>query len=299
MEVKMFKGIITPIVTPFNRDPDQSINYGALKTIIEHLLNAGVSAIFALGSNGEFHVLTHKEKIAVAKRVVENVNHRVPVFAGTGSCSTNEAILLSQEMEKIGVDALSVVNPYFIRPNNNEIYKYYKEIAESTNLPVILYNIPKNTGYNIPVSVVKELAKIRNIVGIKDSSGDLNLVKQYQEIAEDNAFQVFIGSDLKILAAYKLGVRAAIAGTSNLIPQILVKLDKAINSGDDSKAEEIQKSIEVLHTTLQLGTVPSILKRSVELAGIAKVGPARKPVGETTEEIDEKIIEMLRFYNLY
>lgn len=294
----MFKGIITPIVTPFNRDADQSINYGALKTIIEYLLNAGVSAVFALGSNGEFHVLNHEEKIAVAKGVVENVNHRVPVFAGTGSCSTSEAISLSQEMEKIGVDALSVVNPYFIKPNNTEIYNYYKEIAENTNLPVILYNIPKNTGYNIPVSVVKELAKIRNVVGIKDSSGDLNLVKQYQEIAENKGFQVFIGSDLKILAAYKLGVRAAIAGTSNLIPKVLVKLDKAINSGDNNKAEELQESIEVLHTTLQLGTVPSILKRSVELAGIAKVGPARKPVHETNKEVDKKIIKMLNFYGL-
>lgn len=294
----MFKGIITPIVTPFNRDASQSINYAATEKLINHLISAGVSGIFAMGSNGEFHVLTHEEKVDFAKNVVKIVNHRVPVFAGTGACSTKEAISLSCEMQNVGVDALSVINPYFIKPNDEELYGHFKEIAKSVDIPVILYNIPRNTGYNIPIPVVKRLAEIDNIVGIKDSSGDMELLKQYQTIANNNKFQVLIGSDSKIYPAYKEGVRAAIAGTSNLIPDILVSLDRALNDREDKKAQDFQKKIEVLRAAIKLGTIPSILKRAVELANIAEVGPARKPVNETNKQIDAKIIEMLKFYKI-
>jgi 4-hydroxy-tetrahydrodipicolinate synthase len=294
----MYKGIITPIVTPFNNDKLQTINYEATKTLIDYLIDNGVNGIFPLGSNGEFHVLSHKEKINFVTEVVQYVNHRIPVFAGTGACSTSEAIELSCEMEKIGVDALSVINPYFIRLSNEELYNYYQEIASSVKLPIILYNIPQNTGNSIPVAVVKELAKIDNIVGIKDSSGDIDLIRQYQKIAKENEFQVLIGSDSKISFAYKLGVKAAIAGTSNLIPQTLVSLNSALNNKDYKKAEELQKSIEILRNTLKLGTVPSILKRSIELANISPVGLARKPVKKTTPEIDEQIRKMLKFYGL-
>lgn len=295
----MFKGIITPIVTPFNRDQEQSLNYTAAKKLTNYLIKAGVSGIFALGTNGEFHVLTRQEKVAFTSKIVKFVNHRVPVFAGAGACSTHEAIRLAQEMAQIGVDALSVINPYFIRPSAKELVDYYQEIAASVDLPIILYNIPQNTGYNIPISVVKEMAKNENIVGIKDSSGDLELLKQYQSIAQTTDFQVLIGSDSKISAAYHYGVRAAIAGTSNLIPQTLVALDHALNEKRQEKAQKLQESISVLRSALKLGTVPAILKRALELAKIADVGPARKPVAETTPQVDEQIIEMLKFYHLY
>ncbi len=295
----MFKGIITPIVTPFNRDQEQSLNYPAAQKLTDYLIKAGVSGIFALGTNGEFHVLSRQEKIAFTSKIVQFVNHRVPVFAGAGACSTHEAIKLATEMAQIGVDALSVICPYFIRPSAKELIGYYQEIAASVDLPIILYNIPQNTGYNLPVSVVKELAKSKNIVGIKDSSGDLELLKQYQSIACAADFQVLIGSDSKISDAYHYGVRAAIAGTSNLIPQTLVALDHALNEQRQEKAQELQESISVLRAALKLGTVPAVLKRALELAQIAEVGPARKPVAETTPQVDDQIIAMLKFYHLY
>lgn len=294
----MFNGIITPIVTPFNRDKEQSINYEATEQIIDHLIFEGVKGIFALGSNGEFHVLTHDEKVNFAEKVVNFVDHRVPVFAGTGACSTNEAVSLSKEMEDVGVDALSIINPYFIRPTDDELVTHYVQIASSVKIPVILYNIPKNTGYSIPKEVVARLAAVQNIVGIKDSSGDVELLKEYISIAKKNKFQVLIGSDSKISVAYKMGIKAAIAGTSNLIPRTLVNLDRALQNNEYKKARDLQESIDVLRNVLKLGTVPSVLKRSIELAKIASVGPARHPVDELNDTIDDQIKEMLHFYGL-
>lgn len=294
----MFEGIITPIVTPFNRDDMQSINYEAIEPLINHLIDHGVDGIFALGSNGEFHVLSEIEKIIFAKKVVEVVNRRVPVYVGTGSCSTQETIRLSQEMEKIGVDALSVITPYFLKPTDEEIYLYFKEVAESVKIPIILYNIPKATGVNISSEVVGRLSKIKNIKGIKDSSGDLDNLKGYIEATKDSDMKVLMGSDSKILAGYQLGATGAIAGTSNVITDVIVNLNQAFKQGDIEQAQKLQESVDVLRGVLTYGTVPSIMKRCVELGAIAQVGPARKPVVETTDEIDEKIKEVLCYYNL-
>lgn len=294
----MFEGIITPIVTPFYREKNQRINYEATEKLIDHLIQSGVDGIFILGSNGEFHVIQAEEKILFAKKVVEFVNHRVPVFAGTGACSTREAIYLSQKMAAVGVDALSVITPYFICPTEEEIYTYYEEIAASVSLPIILYNIPKTTGCNLSKEVVARLAAIDNIQGIKDSSGDMENIKGYLESAKNGEFSVLIGSDSKISDAYKLGATGAIAGTSNLITQVVVALYQALKKNDTTQAIKLQKEIDVLRAALKLGTVPSILKRSIELAQIADVGPARKPVNETTKEVDQQILEMLAYYDL-
>lgn len=294
----MFEGIITPIVTPFNRDNDQSINYEAAEQLINHLIKKGVNGIFILGSNGEFHVIDEDEKVAFAKRVVEIVNHRVPVFVGTGACSTKETVRLSQKMEAIGADALSVITPYFIKPTDEEIYEHFKEVANSVKIPIVLYNIPKSTGCNISKEVAARLAEIDNIQAIKDSSGDVENLKGYIEAASGKNMSVLVGSDSKISVGYKLGATGAIAGTSNVITDVLVNLNKALKEKDEKTAEALQADIDVLRGVLKLGTVPSIMKRSVELANIAVVGPARKPVRETTPEADEKIKEMLKHYQL-
>lgn len=294
----MFEGIITPIVTPFNRDREQSINYEAAEKLINHLIKKGVNGIFIFGSNGEFHVVSKQEKINFARRVVEVVNNRVPVYVGTGACSTRETISLSKKMEEIGADALSVITPYFIKPTDHELFAHFKEVADSVKIPIVLYNIPKSTGYNISKEVVSSLAEIANIRAIKDSSGDIENLKSYIELSKGKDMSVLVGSDSKISAGYKLGASGAIAGTSNVITDVLVKLDKVLRKKDAETSEFLQKDIDILRGVLKLGTVPSILKRSIELAGIASVGPARKPALETTQEIDEKISKMLKHYKL-
>ena len=294
----MFEGIITPIVTPFNRDKEQSINYEATEKLIEHLIKKGVNGIFILGSNGEFHVIDEDEKVEFAKKVIEIVNKRVPVFVGTGACSTREAIRLSKKMEELGADALSVITPYFIKPTDEELYDYFKEIANSVKIPIVLYNIPKSTGCNISKEVVEKLAKIENIKAIKDSSGNIDTLKGYIEVAQNSDLNVLVGSDSKISIGYNLGATGAIAGTSNVITDVLVNLHNALKANNTEEANKLQGDIDVLRATLPLGTVPSVMKRAVELANIAPVGPARKPVNELSLETDKKIKEMLKYYKL-
>lgn len=293
-----FEGIITPVVTPFHRDAEQSINYEAASDLIEHLISHGVKGIFILGSNGEFHVIDEDEKIEFARRVVQMVNHRVPVYAGSGACSTRAAVRMSKAMAAAGVDALSVITPYFLKPTDDNLYAHYCEIAASVNIPIILYNIPKATGCPITPALADRLADVPNIAGIKDSSGDLDNLNAFAEIARRKDFQLLVGSDSKISYAYGIGAAAAIAGTSNVITDTLVGLDKALRSGETAKAEQLQKDIDVLRGVLKLGTVPSVMKRAVELAKIAEVGPARKPVQELSKEDDAKILEMLKYYHL-
>lgn len=292
------EGIITPIVTPFNRDDEQSINYEATRDLINHLIDHGVKGIFILGSNGEFHVIDEDEKIEFTKQVVEIVNKRVPVYVGTGACSTRETIRLSKAAEAAGADALSIITPYFLKPTNDNLYNHYKEVAESVQIPIMLYNIPKATGCPLDPELVDRLADIENIKGIKDSSGETDRLQAYAEIARNKDIDLLVGSDSKISYAYGLGATGAVAGTSNVIVDTLVGLDKALRNNDTETAEKLQKDIDVLRGVLKLGTVPSVMKRATELAGIAEIGPARKPVQELTQEDDEKIKEMLRYYNL-
>lgn len=294
----MFEGIITPIVTPVNRDENQSINFEALKDLIEHLISHGVKGIFLLGSNGEFHVIDEEEKIELARQTIKIVNHRVPVFVGTGCCSTKETVRLSKKMEELGADALSVITPYFLKPSDDDLYVHYKAVADSVDIPIILYNIPKATGCPLSPELVDKLADIDNIKAIKDSSGELDRLEAYAKIAKEKDFELLVGSDSKITYAYNLGATAAVAGTSNVIVDTLVGLDRALRLGDEEQAIQLQKDIDVLRGVLKLGTVPSVIKRSCELANIAKVGPARLPVQELSQEDDKKILEMLNYYHL-
>ena len=292
------EGIITPIVTPFHRDAEQSINYEATEKLINHLIEHGVKGIFILGSNGEFHVIDEDEKIEMTKRVVEIVNKRVPVYVGTGCCSTRATVRLSQKVEAAGADALSVITPYFMKPTNENLYAHYKAVAESVNIPIVLYNIPKATGCPLDPELVDRLADFDNIQGIKDSSGETDRLQAYAEISKHKELQLLVGSDSKISYAYGLGATGAVAGTSNVIVDTLVGLDKALRAGETEKAEKLQKDIDVLRGVLKLGTVPSVMKRATELAGIAEIGPARMPVQELSAADDEKIKEMLKYYGL-
>lgn len=290
-----FEGIITPLVTPFNEQ--QEINYEATAQLIEHLIAHGVKGLFILGSNGEFHVMEEEEKIAFAKYVIEKTNHRVPVYVGTGDNSTAAVIRLSKKMEELGADALSVITPYFIAPKEHELVEHYKMIANAVTLPIILYNIPKSTGINLSFEVVHKLASIKNIVAIKDSSGNMDNMKNYLKAAQGNDFEDLVGSDSKMLEVFKMGATAAVAGTSNLLTDIDVAIYNNYKHGNLEQAEHFQKEIEPLRDVLKLGTVPSVLKKAVHLMGIP-VGSARYPVCELGEEATDKIKAMLAYYKM-
>lgn len=294
----MFDGIITPIVTPFYRDEKQEINYDATKKLVDYVIDNGVSGIFVLGSNGEFHVIRQQEKIEFAKRVVEMVDHRVPVFAGPGACSTQETIETAKAMEAAGVDALSVISPYFVQPTDEELYEHFKAVAESVKIPIILYNIPRLTGVNINSTVFERLTALDNVAGIKDSSRNIENLQSYIDVAKKKGLAVLVGSDGIIAQGYRMGTTGAIAGMSNVIPKLMTDMFKALMEKRDEEADKLQEEVNVIRDVNRLATMPSVLKRALELGNIAEAGPARKPVFETTPELDKKIKEMLKHYGL-
>lgn len=289
------KGIITAMVTPF--DENQKINETAARQLVDKLIGQGVHGLFILGTNGEFHVLSDDEKVAFAKIVIDQANHRVPVYVGAGACGTQETIKLAQRMEAVGADALSVISPYFIAPTQQELAEHYRKVAEAVNIPIIMYNIPKNTGINIEPETVKSLIGVKNIAGIKDSSGNMENMQGYIDAGAGTDFVVLVGSDSKILPALKIGAAGAIAGTSNVIAELDVSIYENYLKGNMEAAEQAQKDIDVLRGVLKLGTVPSVMKRAVTLLGI-NVGDARYPVSKLPAEADEKIKEALAYYDL-
>lgn len=292
-----FKGVIVPMVTPFNRDEEQSINYEAAEQLLEKLISEGADGIFTFGSNGEFHVCSPDEKIKFSKFIIEKTADRLPVYVGTGACSTKEALYMSCEAEAVGANALSVINPYFLGISDQQLIEYFKTVAASVKIPVLLYNIPKGTGKNIAKEVVEQLVTIKNIKGIKDSSGDIDNLKDYLDAAAGHDVDVLVGSDGKISEAHALGAQGAIAGTANLITKVVVDLWRALEAGNVEEAARLQAEIEPIRDILHLGSTPQTLKRSLELAGYS-VGPARFPVTEVAEGIDEKIYVMLDHYGI-
>jgi len=266
-----FKGVIVPMVTPFNRDEEQSINYEAAEQLLEKLISEGADGIFTFGSNGEFHVCNPDEKIKFSKFIIEKTAGRLPVYVGTGACSTKEALYMSREAEAIGADAISVINPYFLGISDQQLVEYFKTVAASVKIPVLLYNIPKGTGKNISKEAVEQLVTIENIKGIKDSSGNIDNLKDYLDAAAGHDVDVLVGSDGKISEAHALGAA--------------------------EEAARLQAEIEPIRDILHLGSTPQTLKRSLELAGYP-VGPARFPVTEVAEGVDEKIYAMLDHYGI-
>ncbi|HAH92385.1 4-hydroxy-tetrahydrodipicolinate synthase [Dielma fastidiosa] len=289
------KGIITAMVTPF--DENQKINETAARQLVDKLISQGVHGLFILGTNGEFHVLSDDEKVEFAKIVIDQAAHRVPVYVGAGACGTQETIKLAQRMEAVGADALSVISPYFIAPTQQELADHYRKVAEAVNIPIIMYNIPKNTGINIEPETVKSLIGVKNIAGIKDSSGNMENMQGYINAGKGSDFVVLVGSDSKILPALKIGAAGAIAGTSNVIAELDVSIYENYLKGNLEAAEQAQKDIDVLRGVLKLGTVPSVMKRAVTLLGI-NVGDARYPVSKLPAEADEQIKAALAYYKL-
>ncbi|WP_208587724.1 4-hydroxy-tetrahydrodipicolinate synthase [Gracilibacillus suaedae] len=289
----MCNGIIPAMVTPLTND--QAINESVTRQLVNKLIEANVNGLFILGTNGEFHLLNKNEKIQLAKIVMDEVGGRVPVIVGTGGNSTAEVIELSQEMEGVGADALSVITPFFITPTQEEVITHYKTIAKSSSLPIILYNIPSKTGMNLEPATVETLAKETNIVGIKDSSGNFDNIKAYIQATNREDFFVMCGTDSLILKTLEAGGVGAVAATANAVPEIVVSIYQNWLNNNLQMAEEAQRKLGPLRSSFQYGTIPSVLKKTVEMRGIP-VGPPKLPVSEASGETLEKIKEVLKLY---
>jgi 4-hydroxy-tetrahydrodipicolinate synthase len=287
------KGIISANVTPM--DENENINEQELRNHIERSIAAGVNGVFCLGTNGEAYALTVDEKKFVMDTVVDQVKGRVLVYAGTGSATTRETIELSQYAEKAGVDVLSVVTPYFAAASQKEIFDHYVAVANSVEMPIVLYNIPARTGNSIAPTTVQKLSKIKNIKGVKDSSGNFDNILQYIELTDSNEFAVLSGNDALILWTLQAGGAGGITAVANLLPEIMVSIYQQFIAGDFAAAKKAQDSIRPIRNCFKYGNPNTIIKTATNLIGYP-VGPNRAPFNYVSEEAKVAIKETLKMY---
>ncbi len=285
------KGIIPAMVTPL--DDQGRINEGALRKLTNHLIDGGVHGLFPVGSQGEFFSLTFEQKKEAIRIVVDETRDRVPVYAGTGAVTTREAIETTKMAQDLGVGAVSAITPYFLVPSQRELITHYTAIAKACpNLPILLYSNPDRTQVPFPTSTVLELAAVENIVGIKDSSGDMSLTAEYIRLTRGMDFHVLMGRDTLIYAALCYGAKGSICATGNVDPRVPVEIYEAFLAGDHRRALEAQYRLAPLRIAFGLGTFPVVIKEALNMIGI-EAGPAVPPVGPMTRENREKLRKIL------
>jgi 4-hydroxy-tetrahydrodipicolinate synthase len=285
------KGILPAVVTPFSEN--EHINEKALRALIDYLVDNGVHGLFVVGSQGEFFSLSRQEKKSVMEITVDQAAGRVPVYAGTGAVTTREVIELNEIAEKAGVDAVSVITPYFIKPSQDELYEHYKAIAKATKLPILLYGNPARTGVTLSVALVERLADIDNIVGIKDSSGDMTLTDEYIRSTLDKEFYVLAGRDTLILATLMYGGYGSIAASANVAPKLVASIYDYFVKGDIESAKQAQRALAPLRIAFDLGTFPVVIKEALKIIGI-DAGPARAPIGDLSQEKKKELEQILK-----
>ena len=274
MKTSDIKGIIPPVITPMNNDDEQTVNHEALRQQVERLLAGGVHGMFPLGTNGEAYALSFKEKEEILATVIDQVKGRVPVYAGTGCITTAETIRLSKRAEEMGADALSIITPSFALASQKELYDHYVAVAKQVNIPIILYNIPARTGNKLLPETVQALCRdVENIVGAKDSSGDIENLKAYIRLTRelDKDVAILAGNDGAILTCLKEGGAGGIAGRANIWPATVAKIYDCFKAGDLEGAQAAQDAIAILQQTFKYGNPNTIIKTAVAQIGRAHV----------------------------
>ncbi len=285
-------GIIVALATPMHED--ETINYIELRRQVNRMIQSGIHGLFCLGTNGEFYALNEEEKIQVLQTIIEENAGRLPVYAGVGCITTRETVRLAQKAQECGADAVSVITPFFGQVSQSELINHYRSVAESIDLPVILYNIPARTGNHIDYKTVEKLSKIKNIVAIKDSSGNFDNILKYLEVTE-RKFAVLSGNDSLILYTLMAGGTGAVAGCANIFPYKMAQIYNLYKQGKIKEAMEIQDGIRHIRNCLSMGNPNSVVKRTVNLLGY-NIGPARAPFDISYAACDHKILEVLKTY---
>jgi len=273
-----FSGVYVPLATPFTKDG--SLNEPVLRQLVDYLIAEGVTGLAPCGTTGESATLTHDEHKRVVEIVVEQTNGRVPVIAGTGSNSTAEAVDLTRHAERSGADAVLVICPYYNRPTQQGLIAHFRRVADSTELPVIMYNIPKRTGVNMEVATTLQLAKQPNIVGTKEGSGDVDQVMRI--IAEAEDFSVLSGEDNLLLPICALGGTGGIVASAHFAVPDWVRLVEAVEAGRMEEARKLHYRLLALVRAVFYETNPIPVKAGLELLGIP-AGPPRLPMTPATD----------------
>ena len=287
------KGIIPAMVTPFNKY--DNIDNEGIERVVNHIIKGKVHGIFISGSQGEFWALTKEEKEKFFDFTVNIIDGKIPVYAGTGAESTRETIELTRIANDVGVDAASIITPYFIKPNDNELLNHYIKIANKIDLPILVYNNPGRTGVYVSPAMLEKLSiECDNVVGIKDSSGNLTITSEYIQRCGDK-LSVLAGRDTLILATLIYGGKGAIAACGNVVPGLIVKIYENYVSGNIDEALDAQYKLAPLRHAFSYGSFPVVIKEALNIMGIL-VGPCREPVSSISisDENRRKLKEVLK-----
>lgn len=293
MKKDLFTGCGTAIATPFTKD---EVNLEEFKKLLEYQVDNNADAIIVCGTTGEASTMTLDEKIETIKTAVDTVNKRIPVIAGTGSNNTIEAIKMSQLAEKLGVDGLLVVTPYYNKTTQNGLIAHYKAIADAVSLPIIMYNVPSRTGVNINPETCLELSKIDNIVAIKEASGNLSQVAKTASLCR-NDLTIYSGNDDQILPVLSLGGKGVISVLSNIAPKYTHDMIQNYFDGNIEEAIKMQlDSIDLINTLFsEVNPIP--VKYALNEMGY-DFGIPRLPLTELSEENKIKTKKIMKHHNL-
>ena len=286
----MFKphGVMPALVTPFT-DDGKSVSEQRLRALVSRCIELGVHGVVPCGTTGEFVNLTIEERKRVIDVVIDEVNDRVSVVAGTGASGTDQAVEMTKYAKDAGADAALIVTPFYLKPKDRGIYNHYHTIASEVDLPIILYNIPQCTGVPLTWQMVEDLAQIPNIVGLKDSSGQLGYMLAVLEKVRDK-INVLCGHDEVVVAALAVGASGTILASANVMPDVWIKIYNHVQKGELQKARELQYKVQKIARIIA-GSGAVGAKAALNMMKI-KVGPVRKPLsvgGELTYEAREEL----------
>lgn len=286
----MISGSMVALATPM--DAQGALDWQALTKLVDFHVQEGTSALVAVGTTGESATLNVEEHIEVIRRVVDQVNGRIPVIAGTGANCTREAVILTKNAQKVGVDACLLVTPYYNKPTQEGLYQHFKHVAEAVDIPQILYNVPGRTVCDMLADTVVRLSAIDNIVGIKEATGDISRAKDIiARVPSD--FYVYSGDDATAYELMLAGGKGNISVTANIAPRAIQELCEAAMAGDAEKAKTLNDRLMPLHTNLFLEANPIPVKWALHEMGLIEAG-IRLPLTWFSEQYHDTLRQAMR-----
>jgi 4-hydroxy-tetrahydrodipicolinate synthase len=289
----MFKGSIVAIVTPFKNG---KVDEKALGDLIEWHIKQGTNAIVPCGTTGESATLDYKEHDRVIEFTVKAVNKRVPVIAGTGANATDETIMITKHAKKAGADGALLVSPYYNKPTQEGLYRHYKAVADAVKIPIVLYNVPGRTAVNMLPSTVARLAEVRNIVALKEATGDMKQASEVIRLCGDR-ITVLSGDDFTTLPLLALGGKGTISVTANIMPKLVSDMCALWEQGKFDEAREIHFRLEPLNASMFIETNPIPVKTALAMMGKIRE-EFRLPLCEMAKANKEKLKDVLKSYKL-
>jgi 4-hydroxy-tetrahydrodipicolinate synthase len=284
------RGSIAPVVTPFNSEED--LDEEALKRIVDHLIKGGSNALFAAGTAGAFYLLSPEERKRVTDIVIQQSGGRVPVYAGTGGITVRENLDIAKHAKTVGASAVVILTPYYVKVDDEELFKYFTAFASAVDMEVILYNNPARAGNNISPALLERIVNENsNVIAIKDSSGDLVQYGEYK-MSVGKKISLVSGKDELMLASLTMGGDGVVSAVSNVVPDLVSKIITLFEKGDIKKAQEIQSKLSALKKSFGGAAYPAPILAALNLLGI-KVGQPRIPVLPLKDEQTEKIRKAL------